>query len=179
MIQRRKIALGAGAAALVAGASLGVTGMADATTATPEPSVSASAEPREEGRGGGSGRHGGGFDPAGLAEKLGVGESEVTDALQSLRDEARSGADADARTRPDREGMRSDAAASLAEALGLDEATVQTSLDELAAEQQEERSAALQERLDAAVSDGSLSQAEADGAAKAVELGILRGGAPH
>ncbi|MCU1632565.1 MAG: hypothetical protein JWM61_1217 [Micrococcaceae bacterium] len=181
MIQRRKIALGAGAAALVAGASLGVTGMANATTVTPEPSASASAEPREEGRGGGSGRHGGGFDPAGLAEKLGVGESEVTDALQSLRDDARSGADenADAGTKPDREGMRSDIAASLAEALGLDEATVRTALDELRTEQQEERSAALQERLDAAVSDGSLTQAEADGAAKAVELGILRGGGPR
>ncbi|RJT81838.1 hypothetical protein D6T63_03495 [Arthrobacter cheniae] len=174
MIQLRKIALGAGAAALVAGASIGVTGMANATTVTPEPSASASAEPRVEG-------HGGGFDPAGLAEKLGVGESEVTDALQSLRDDARSGADenADAGTKPDREGMRPDIAASLAEALGLDEATVRTALDELRTEQQEERSAALQERLDAAVSDGSLTQAEADGAAKAVELGILRGGGPR
>ncbi|BBE22859.1 hypothetical protein MN0502_17420 [Arthrobacter sp. MN05-02] len=172
MIQRRKIALGFGAAALVAGASLGVTGMANAATTAPEPSASASATPGEGG-GSGSGRHGGGFDAASLAEKLGVEESAVSDALQAIRDEARAGKDAGGT--PDRDALRSALAASLAEALELDEATVQGALDELRAEQQEERSAALQERLDAAVSDGSLTQEEADGAAKAVELGILGG----
>jgi hypothetical protein len=38
-----------------------------------------------------------------------------------------------------------------------------------------ERAAALRERLDAAVTDGSLTRQEADGAAKAVDLGILGG----
>ncbi|WP_104119218.1 hypothetical protein [Arthrobacter sp. B1805] len=174
MMERRKIALGVGAAALVAGASLGVTGMANATT-TATPSASASATSDEasggQGHGGGFGR-GPGFDPAGLAEKLGVEESAVTDALQALRDEARP--DEEAGGTPDRKD-RPDVAASLAEALGLDEATVQTALDDLRTEQQEERSAALQERLDAAVADGSLTQEQADGAAKAVELGILGG----
>jgi hypothetical protein len=179
MSQRRKIALGVGAAALMAGASLGVTGMANATTtatpATPEPSASAPAEPGTESRGaGGLGRHGGGFDAAGLAEKLGVEESAVTDALQAARDDIRSGGDTG--TRPDRDALQSALAASLAEGLGLDEGTVQAALEELRTEQQQERSAAVQERLDAAVTEGSLTQEEADGAAKAVELGILGGG---
>lgn len=176
MSQRRKIALGVGAAALMAGASLGVSGMANAaTTATPVPSASAPAEPGTEGRGGGGlGRHGGGFDAAGLAEKLGVEESAVTDALQAARGDIRSGADTG--TRPDRDALQSALAASLAEALGLDEGTVQAALEELRTEQQQERSAAVQERLDAAVTEGSLTQEEADGAAKAVELGILGGG---
>lgn len=175
MIERRKIALGVGAAALVAGASLGITGMANATTtATATPSAGASATPGEEGRqGGGFGRHGRGFDAANLAEKLGVEEAVVSDALQAAREEARS--EADAGGTPDRDAMSSEVAASLAEALGLDEVTVQAALDELRTEQQQERTAALQERLDAAVTDGSLTQEEADGAAKAVELGILGG----
>lgn len=176
MSQRRKIVLGVGAAALVAGTSLGVTGMANATTTvSPEPPASASGEPGTEIRGGGgSGRHGGGFDAAGLADKLGVEESAVTDALRTARDGIRS--DGDTSTGPDRDGLRSALAASLAEALGLDEGTVRTALDELRTEKQQERSAAVQDRLDAAVTDGSLTQEEADGAAKAVELGILGGG---
>ncbi len=173
MIQRRKIALGIGGAALVAATSLGIAGMASATTATPEPSASASATPGTEGRGGGSGRHGGGFDAAALAEKLGVEESAVEDALQSVRGSAPSREDTDGK--PDRAALQSGLAASLGEALGVDEATVQAALDALEAEQREERSADLQERLDAAVAEGSLTQEEADGAAKAVELGLLGG----
>lgn len=174
MIQRRKIALGVSAAALVAGASLGVTGMASAaTTATSEPSASASATPGD-GNDGGFGRHGrGGVDAGSLADKLGVEESAVSDALETIRDEARSGDDDG--IRPDREAVQAALAASLAEALELDESTVQAALDELRTEQQEERAAALQDRLDAAVTDGSLTRAEADGAAKAVELGIIGG----
>lgn len=64
----------------------------------------------------------------------------------------------------------------LADALNLEEAAVQAAISELAAEQKAERSAAVQDRLDAAVADGSLTQAEADGAAKAFKLGILGGG---
>lgn len=175
MIQRRKIALGVSAAALVAGASLGVTGMASAaTTATSEPSASASATPGDGNHDGGFGRHGrGGVDAGSLADKLGVEESAVSDALETIRDEARSGDDDG--TRPDREAVQAALAASLAEALELDESTVQAALDELRTEQQEERAAALQDRLDAAVTDGSLTRAEADGAAKAVELGIIGG----
>jgi hypothetical protein len=97
----------------------------------------------------------------------------VQDALQSSREDASSQEDTGGR--PDRSALQSALAASLAEALGLDEATVQTALDDLEAERRAERSADLQGRLDAAVADGSLTQDEADGAAKAVELGILGG----
>ncbi|WP_104179726.1 hypothetical protein [Arthrobacter sp. B0490] len=173
MSQRRKIALGVGAAALVAGASLGVTGMANATTtATPAPSASASATPGGEVRGG-FGRHGSGFDTAALADRLGLEEAAVEEALLTLRGEVPARDDAGAR--PDPDALQSELAASLAAALGVDEATVQAALAELGAEHQEERSAALQERLDAAVADGSLTREEADGAAKAVELGVIGG----
>lgn len=174
MSQRRKIALGIGGAALVAGTSLGIAGMANATTtATPEPSASAPATPGADGRDGGFGRHGGGFDAAALAAELGVEESAVQEALQAARESAPPRDDTGGR--PDRAALQSALAAPLAEALGLDEATVQAALDALAAQHQEERSADLQARLDAAVADGSLTQEEADGAAKAVELGVLGG----
>jgi hypothetical protein len=189
MSNGKKIALGASAAAVALGLGLGTTGLASAATTTPAPSASSSAtaetpaedatrgERMKEGRGG-HGLRGGGVDAAELASKLGVEEAAVSDALQVARDAAMAGADTGANTgeKPDREAMEASLVTSLAEALGLDEATVQTAFDELRAEKQAERSAAVQERLDTAVADGSLTQAEADGAAKAVELGILGGG---
>lgn len=181
MSNGKKTTLGASAAAVALGLSLGATGMASAATTTPTPSASSATaetpanatrgEGMKEGRGG-HGPRGGGVDAAELASKLGVEESAVSDALQTARDAAM----ADTGERPDREAMEASRVTSLAEALGLDETTVRTALDELSAEKQVERSAAVQERLNTAVADGSLTQAEADGAAKAVELGILGGG---
>lgn len=71
--------------------------------------------------------------------------------------------------------MESALAASLAKSLGIGEAKVKTALDEIEAAEQSERAAALKTRLDAAVKDGTLTQAEADRAAKAVEKGVIGG----
>ena len=51
-----------------------------------------------------------------------------------------------------------------------------TALAEIRAARQAERAAALKERLDAAVADGTLTQAEADAVTKAVEKGVIGGG---
>ena len=67
-------------------------------------------------------------------------------------------------------------AKALAEKLGLAEDKVATALTELREAHQAERAAALKERLDAAVQDGTLTQAEADAVTKAVEKGVIGGG---
>ena len=189
----KKIALGAAAALVTLGAGLGVASAASAaTTPTPTPSASASASgtatdgAMHDGAGRGPrGHHGFGAGAAALAAKLGVDEAKVTEALEAFRTANKPTAtptdgSADAGTgttqRPDREAMEAKLAASLAQSLGLDQATVQTALDEIQAERQAERAAALKTRLDAAVANGTLTQAEADGAAKAVEKGVIGGG---
>ena len=80
--------------------------------------------------------------------------------------------------RPTRTREQRDAALAkaLAEKLNLDEAKVAQALAEIRAARQAERAAALKERLDAAVADGTLTQAEADAVTKAVEQGVISGG---
>jgi hypothetical protein len=67
-------------------------------------------------------------------------------------------------------------AKSLAESLGVEESKVTAALDEIRTADQAERAAALKTRLDKAVSDGTLTQAEADAVTKAVEKGVIGGG---
>jgi hypothetical protein len=67
-------------------------------------------------------------------------------------------------------------AKSLAGKLGIDEAKVSAALTEIRAAAQAERAAALKTRLDKAVSEGTLTQAEADAVTKAVEKGVIGGG---
>ena len=68
-------------------------------------------------------------------------------------------------------------AASLAKSLGIDESKVTAALDELRTAEQADHAAALKPRLDQAVKDGTLTQAEADAVTKAAEKGVI-GGAP-
>lgn len=181
MLNKKKIVLSASAAAVALGLGLGATGMASATTATAPASSATSTdasvtatgdEANLKGPRGGHGR----VDAAELAEKLGVDEAAVTDALATAAKSAKADIETVEGERPDREALKSAIVASLAETLGIEEATVQAAIEELKSERQAERAAAVQERLDAAVADGSLTQAEADGAAKALELGIIGGG---
>ena len=177
MIEKKKITMGAAATLLALSVGLGVaSGASAATTPTPTPSATASTDGSAPAGKGGHGFKGFGADAAELASKLGVDEAKVTEALEAFRKASKPAAGTDSGARPDREARESALAASLAQSLGLDEATVRAALDELQAQRQSERAAALTTRLDDAVAKGTLTQAEADGAAKAVEKGVIGGG---
>ena len=129
----------------------------------------------------GRGKHGHGHGDRGaqaaaLAAKLGVDEAKVTDALRAFREANRPAGPRTDGQKPDRAAMEAALAASLAKSLGIDEAKVKTALEELRTEAQKSRAAALKPRLDQAVADGTLTQAEADAVTKAVEQGVIGGG---
>jgi hypothetical protein len=180
MSRRKRVALGLSAAALAASAAIGVAGMASATTTTPAPSPSSSAG-TDAGSGtghDGMGRHGarGGVQASALAEKLGIDESKVADALKAFREANKpSGPPADGQ-KPDASARDAALAKSLADSLGIDEAKVTAALQELRTEEQAERAAGLKSRLDQAVAAGKLTQAEADAVTKAVQNGVIGGG---
>jgi len=114
-----------------------------------------------------------------LASKLGVEEAKVTEALKAFREANKPAAGTDKPaegTRPDPATRQAELAKSLATALGVDEVKVTAALAELRTAEQAERSAALKTRLDQAVTDGKLTQAEADAVTKAVENGVIGGG---
>ena len=71
--------------------------------------------------------------------------------------------------------MQEALAASLAKSLGIDEAKVTAALEELRTAEQADHAAALKPRLDQAVTDGTLTQAEADAVTKAAENGVIGG----
>jgi hypothetical protein len=187
MKRTKKVALSLGAAAVALGAGFGVTGMAAATTATPTPTPSSSSPSGNapEGRWLDGGRHGHGHGhghgergdrAAALAAKLGVDQARVADALRAFHDANRPSTPRSEGQKPDQAAMESALAASLAKSLGIDEAKVKTALEELRTEALKSRAAALKSRLDKAVADGTLTQAEADAVTKAVEKGVIGGG---
>lgn len=184
MARTKKITIGLAATALALGAGIGAAGVASATS-TPTPAPSASSSPSSDGkvgRGGPGGFHGGfrGVDAAELAAKLGVDETKLTDALKAFRQANKPtgtpGGNPAEGTRPDPAALQGELAKSLAATLGIDEAKVTAALEELRTAEQEERAAALKTRLDQAVTDGKLTQAEADAVTKAVQSGIIGGG---
>jgi hypothetical protein len=67
-------------------------------------------------------------------------------------------------------------AKSLASALGIEESKVTTALEEIRTEAKADRAAELKSKLDQAVTDGKLTQAEADAVTKAVESGVIGAG---
>ena len=100
----------------------------------------------------------------------------MTEALRAFREANRPTTPPAEGTRPDRATREAALAKSLAESLGLEESKVTAALAELRTAAQAGRSGALKTRLDAAVTDGTLTQAEADAVAKAVEKGVIGGG---
>lgn len=186
----------AAAGALALGVGIGIAGFASADpTASPSasPTSSASADQARSGAGKGDRRAGPGrgIDNAELAkqlaEKLGVEEAKVTEALKAIRETNRASKpstspsaspSATATTRPSRPSSserRAALAKQLAEKLGVDEAKVLKALEEIQAAQDAERAAALTTKLDEAVKAGTLTQAEADAVKKAVEKGVISG----
>ena len=178
----KKTAVAVAAGVIALGAGVGIAGVAAADpTATPNPMATASGSPTPGTNQPGEGRHGGGFrDSARLSElagKLGVTEEQLQEALRAIHEENRSATHPDDQTREERDTALANA---LAERLKLEEAEVTQALAEIRAAEQAERAAALKERLDAAVADGKLTQAEADAVTKAVEQGVINvGGRPR
>ena len=174
----KKTAVAVASGVLALGAGLGIAGVAAADpTPTPNPTATAggSATPGTDRPGGG--RHGGGFRDGAqltdLAGKLGVTEDRLGEALRSIREENRSTTRPTDQTREERDAALAKA---LAEKLDLDEAKVTSALTEIRQARQAEQAAALKERLDRAVTDGKLTQAEADAVTKAVEQGVINVG---
>jgi hypothetical protein len=162
----------------------------------------------ESGRpGGGMGRFAGGGllgdDLAErLADELGVDQDKVEDALDDVREEygpqvrerfrdrLEDGELPSPPTEAEIEERQDAFAAALAEALGVDKADVEAALEEINAEFQadiEERLADareaargdLVERLDAAVEDGTLTEADKESVLKAYDEGVIGGPGGH
>lgn len=175
----KKTALAVAAGVVALGAGVGIAGVASADpTPTTNPTATASGAPSAGTDRGGPGlRHGGGFrdgaQVTGLASKLGVSNDKVLQALQAIRDDRRASPPSTDQTREQRDATLAKA---LAEKLGVDEAKVTAAVAELRTARQAEQAAALKTKLDAAVTDGTLTQAEADAVTKAVQRGVIGGG---
>lgn len=165
----------------VTAASLSATAADDSGSSSD--TSSATAGERGPGGPGGPGGHGrGGFvDTAALAEALGVSEDKVSDALDAVREEMRpDGARADGE-RPslptDEERAEREAAfvTALAKELGLEESKVSDALETLRAAHRAEHRTELSERLDQAVEDGDLTDADKASVLKAYDAGVLGG----
>lgn len=140
------------------------------------------------GRGHGPGGHG--IDSAKLANKLGVSEDKVKSALDNARpappskDDSTSSSEThesapEDTTLEEREAehvqRQTETLKALASELGVSEDRVESALDELESEAQAERQAAFDQRIDSAVSDGTLTEAEGAAVKKAFEKGVLGG----
>ncbi|GGT07953.1 hypothetical protein GCM10010156_76330 [Planobispora rosea] len=130
----------------------------------------------ERGPRGGHGMRGlHGLDAAGLAEALGVEEAEVTAALEELRADG-TGRPAEDATAEEREAARTKMIESLADKLGVTADKITAAMDTLRLQRAAEAEAALSERLSAAVTAGTITQAEADAVLKAHKAGLLQDG---
>lgn len=188
----KKMIVGISAAAMAAGLGVGLGQLASADgTPTPSssPSASAPASPSDAGgdtapgeRGGPGHRGGGGgVDTSALAEKLGVDESRLEDAVKAAREATRPEAPTEEGAKPtetERTAHEEAFAKALASELELDEQKVVDAIEELRKQRDAQRATDAKEKLASAVTDGTLTQAEADAVQKALDEGIvsLRGG---
>jgi len=180
----RSLIVGISAAAMAAGVGLGATQLANAETTAPTPTQSASPSPGETASGDDTGHAGRGehrgaglrVDLSELATRLGVDEAKLEEAVKVVS--ADTGRPTTPPTEEDRTARRAAFAKALASELGLDESKVAAAIEELRAEAEAERAADQSERLASAVTDGTLTQAEADAVKKALDEGIvtMRGG---
>ena len=199
----KKVAGAAVVGAAAAAIGLGMSAGARAADSTPTPSPTGSSQPGQPGQpgatspvpGNGGQGHGKGWGPGGrfggvakgadlsaLASKLGVDESKLRDALKAVKDDLRAARKAAGAPsgKPDLSAMQDQLAQLLAKELGIDANKVKTALAEVRAAAQADRQKAFDDRLDQAVKDGKLTQAEADAVKKAAKAGIIgMGRGPH
>lgn len=164
------------AAGAVAGGVTAATLTATADEGAPEVTVSADGRPGPGGPGG-HGRGGAHVDTAALAKALGVTEDKLTAALEAVREELKPAA-GEKRTPPtdeERADRQAALAKALADELGLDESKVADALDSVRDAHRAERRTDLSERLDTAVKDGDLTDADKASVLKAYDAGVLGG----
>ncbi len=180
-IIRRGVVTGIAGAGLAVG-GLGIASAADdgaqSDSSTPAASPSTdngSPERGDRGRGPGGGHGLGGPE---LAEALGVSETELQSALDSVREQLEP-SQIDRSTPPtdgEREERRDQMIDALAEELDLSAAEVTTAIEELQQARADERRTALGDRLDEAVTEGDLSTEDRASVLKAFDAGVLGGG---
>jgi hypothetical protein len=184
--------VGAAAAAIGLGVSQGARAD-DATTTTPTPTATSTQGDPNQGTTGSTpgnghgwgpgGRHGGmgpgmgmgkGADLSALATKLGVDQTKLEDALRAVRDELKANrTPGQGATKPDPATMQDQLATKLASKLGIDAAKVKAAIADLRATEQADHQKAFDDRLAKAVTDGTLTQAEADAVKKAAKAGVI------
>lgn len=174
----KRITLGVTAGALALGAGLGVTSMASAASLPTDTTSTSSASASQDQGQRGPGRDGGQLAES-LATKLGIDQTKVTEALKAFRDANKPTTAPSEGTKPDRAAMETAMASSLAQSLGVDQAKITTALTEIRTERDATRATEMKSRLDQAVTDGKLTQAEADAVTKAVQAGVLGGPGGH
>lgn len=174
----KRTVLGASMGVVAIGAAAGVAGFASAApTPTPVAPSSGASAPAEPGPGGRDhGQKDRGRLATELATKLGLDQAKVATAIKEVREANRPTTKPTPGTTPaPRDPAAADAALAkaLAPKLGADETTIKTALDEIRAARQADRTKALDDRLAAAVTAGTLTQAEADAVKKAAEKGVI------
>lgn len=201
MSTKKKLASVAAAGAAAAAIGLGVSGAAQADTATPTPSPTTTSSNGSGSSGGsttapapgdraGGGRHGGpggmgglgrGVDTAELATALGVDEAKLKTALGEVAQDLKANGTAPAPgTKPDPAARDAELATKLAGKLGIDASKVTAALATVRAAEEAEHEKAFDDRLAKAVTDKTLTQAEADAVKKAAEAGVIpMGGGRH
>lgn len=182
MNTRKRIGVGAAAGIVGIGSLLGVAlANAEDTSDASTPSASSTADPGPGMGHGGRGMqdmrgHHGEMNSdmaARLAAKLGMDETTVADAITATRDALRPSDMTERPSAADRQVHQAAFVTELAKQLGIDEATLTTAMDEMRAEASSARTADMQSRVDQAVADGTLTQAEGDAVMKAFEAGII------
>lgn len=191
MAKKTTMILGTSAAGLALLAGLGFAGVASAADSSGSASDSAKSATEsatidetattDRGKHGGRGGNRSAEIASGLAKKLGVDETKLSDALKTYREANQPTKRTEGtttksdRSTSDRSTSDEAMAKSLAKSLGIEESKVTTALAELRSEGRSERAAGLKSTLDKAVTDGKLTQAEADAVTKAVEQGLIDG----
>lgn len=172
---KKKAVAAVSAAVLTAGLGVAATQLASAATPSPSPTASPTGAPQKDSTGRKPGGHRGQakLDVSGLASKLGIDETKVSEAISA----ARKATEPTEKTKPTKESRAEREAAfvkALAAELGVDEAKITAALEELSAERKAEQAAQSKAVLEQAVKDGKLTQAEADAVQKAADQGIVR-----
>jgi hypothetical protein len=111
-----------------------------------------------------------------LAEALGVSEKRLRAAFREIRDDIRPSERLDGPpSAAERDAHRDELTSALAKELGLSEAKVEAAFEKVHKAHRAEHREALNDRLDAAVDDGKLTQDDKASVLKAFDAGILGG----